>query len=175
MKKIGFLGILVLLTGCEGLYDNNQVTIFEVQYINHAWGYQHSGIIIDQEGKVREFNLPDSWNFCSGGYISAEAMAENIAQCREVACSLGALDLRHYSYLLSRAERGKMSDPRHQMCDYGERTYCGYIFEPERNRYRKVVLKNYGDWYSENNAEETNEICEWLDNPCRSKININIR
>ena len=175
MKKSLFIAILILLAGCEGINNYDQITIFEVGHINYAWGYQHSGIIIDQDGKVREFNLPEDWNFCSGGYISAEAMAENIAYCREVTCTVIDQDLKYYSYLLSRAERGKMSDREHQMCDYGERSYCGYIFEPETNRYRRVELKNFGDWYSENNSEEAPEICEWLDHPCKSKININIR
>src|SRR5665647_2073732 len=71
IRNLTILFILLIFAGCEIINDLHPTALFEIQYINHAWGYQHSGSIIDASGDVREFDLPSVWNYPdSEGYIS---------------------------------------------------------------------------------------------------------
>ena len=56
-NKIHYLVFFVLsIMGCEKLNDSypneNQLVLFQVEYINYAWGYSHHGILIDSSGKM---------------------------------------------------------------------------------------------------------------------------
>lgn len=174
--KLAFLLLLLLFSSCEEFLDHPPETIFISQYINHAWGYQHSGFIIDPEGNVSGFNLPSGWNYHdSEGYISAADMEENLAQLGEPYCKVSNYDLAYYGAKLEKALKGKITEPEHRMCDAGSTTVAGYIFEPAANRYRYVFIRQTGDFYKENASRDAAEIYEWLTNPCDGNISIRLR
>ena len=156
--------------------ENDRTAIFEIQYINYAWGYQHSGSIIDATGVVREFNLPAEWNFPdSEGYISEADMEENLAQLGEKSCAVSKTEMLKNSDKLIHAQEGKLTTPEHQMCDFGSLSYVGYIYEPGHNRYRYVLIRQTGDFYVENKSREASDIYDWLTNPCGSNHTINVK
>ena len=175
-RNLTILFLILLLTGCEMINDLHPTAIFEVQYINYAWGYQHSGLIIDASGDVREFNLPAEWNYPdTAGYISKAAMEENLAQLGDKSCTVDKRDLQLYSDKLANAQKGKLTTPQHQMCDFGSLSYAGYIYEPGKNRYRYVLIRQTGDFYVENLSRDASEIYDWLTRPCDNNHNINLR
>ena len=175
-RNLTVLFLILLLTGCEMINDLHPTALFEVQYINYAWGYQHSGSIIDAEGNVREFNLPDAWNFPdSEGYISEAGMEENLVQLGEKTCTVSKVDMEKYSDKLSNAQKGKLTTPEHQMCDFGSLSYAGYIYEPGNHRYRYILIRQTGDFYVENKSREASDIFEWLTRPCDNNHSINLR
>ena len=68
--------LLVGLSGCEKEGDNryeapaDQPVFFEYRYVNHAWGYAENGWLVDAEGEVRTYNLPEKYFVPdSAGYI----------------------------------------------------------------------------------------------------------
>ena len=175
-RNLTILFLILLLTGCEMTNDLHPTTIFEVQYINYAWGYQHSGLIIDASGNVREFNLPSEWNYPdTAGFISKAAMEENMAQLGEKTCTVSKVELGKYSDRLIHAQAGKLTTPKHQMCDFGSLSYSGYIYEPGNHRYRYVLIRQTGDFYVENLSRDASEIYDWLTRPCDNNHNINLR
>lgn len=166
--------LLFFLTACEITNDLHPTALFEIQYINYAWGYQHSGSIIDAAGDVREFDHPTAWNYPdSEGYISKAAMDENLAQLGEKSCTVSKYDLAYYSDKLANAQKGRQTTPEHQMCDFGSLSYAGYIYEPGRNRYRYVLIRQTGDFYVENKSREASDIYNWLTRPCDNHPGIN--
>ena len=176
IRTLTILFLIFLFGACEKIIDYNQTALFEVQYINHAWGYQHSGIIIDATGEVREFDLPSVWNFPdSEGYISEADMEENLAQLGEISCMVSKPDLSYYSNKLLHAQEGKLTTPEHQMCDFGSLAYSGYIYEPGNNRYRYVLLRQTGDFFVENKSREASDIYDWLTRPCDNDHSINLK
>jgi hypothetical protein len=176
MRSLIIFFLLFILTACEIINDLHPTALFEVQYINYAWGYQHSGSIIDASGDVREFDLPSVWNFPdSAGYISKADMEENLAQLGEKSCTVSKPDLLYYSDKLIHAQEGKLTTPEHQMCDFGSLSYAGYIYEPGHNRYRCVLIRQTGDFYVENKAREASDIYDWLTRPCDNHPGINMK
>jgi hypothetical protein len=168
--------MLMFLTGCEIINDLHPTAIFEVQYINYAWGYQHSGSIIDASGEVREFDLPSVWNFPdNAGYISKADMEENLAQLGEKLCTVSNRDLLNYSDKLANARTGKLTTPEHQMCDFGSLSYSGYIYEPGKNRYKYVLIRQTGDFYVENKARGASDIYDWLTSPCENNLSVTLK
>jgi hypothetical protein len=168
--------LLMFLTGCEIINDLHPTAMFEVQYINYAWGYQHSGLIIDASGEVREFDLPSVWNYPdSAGYISEADMEENLAQLGEKLCTVSKRDLSNNSDKLANAQKGKLTVPEHQMCDFGSLSYSGYIYEPGKNRYKYVLIRKTGDFYVENVSRDASEIYDWLTSPCENNLSVTLR
>ncbi len=172
-RRFPILLLLLLLAGCEEITDNHPKVIFQYHYINYAWGYQNSGFLIDTAGNIRSFSMPSDWNYPdSEGYISAADMDDNLAQLGEKQCTVNMYDMNFFASKLQKAQDGKISEPEHRMCDAGGHSYGGYIFEPARNRYKYVLIKLTGDFYKENQAREADDIYEWLNNPCESRISV---
>ncbi len=176
IRNLTLLFVLLIVAGCEINNDLHPTALFEIQYINHAWGYQHSGSIIDASGDVREFDLPSVWNYPdSEGYISEADMEENLAQLGEITCTVSKRDLGYYSVKLANAQKGNLTTPEHQMCDFGSLSYAGYIYEPVRNRYRYVLIRQTGDFYVENKSREASDIYGWLTRPCDNNLSVTLR
>ena len=65
VKNIFILFTVIFITGCKKniVINEKQAILFQVEYINYAWGYQHNGFIIDNEGNVLTYKNPQNWNF----------------------------------------------------------------------------------------------------------------
>lgn len=176
IRTLTVLFLLLFISACEKTNDHDRKAIFEIQYMNWAWGYQHSGAVIDATGVLREFSLPPQWNFPdSEGYISEADMEENLAQLGEKSCAVSKTEMLKYSDKLIHAREGELSAPEHQMCDFGSLSYIGYIYEPGHNRYRYVLIRQTGDVYVENKSIEASDIYDWLANPCGSNLSISVK
>jgi hypothetical protein len=174
--KVAILFLLVLFAGCEEFPDHQPRAVFISHHINYAWGYQDSGFVIDAEGNVRSFNMPESWNYHdSQGYISVADMEQNLAQLEEPHCKVSKYDLLFYGTKLEKALKGKITEPEHQMCDAGSTTVAGYIYESATNRYRYVFLRQTGDFYRENTSREAGDIYEWMQDPCSGSPGVRLR
>ena len=176
IRNLAIFFVLIIFAGCEVINDLHPTALFEIQYVNYAWGYQHSGSIIDASGDVREFDLPSVWNYPdSEGYISKADMDENLAQLGEITCTVNQRDLVYYSDKLANAQNGKLTTPEHKMCDFGSLSYSGYIYEPGKNRYRHVLIRQTGDFYVANKSREASDIYQWLTHPCNHNPVINLK
>ena len=159
----------LLLSGCEKIYDYETTTVFMVEYSNYAWGIQHSGTMIDSTGKVLTFNLPTTWNRPDEmGFISLADMQENLTQMGEISCTVSRNDFAKYSSKLMQAKNGILSDPKNEMFDFGTVQYSGFLFDPDNSRYKKILIRQTGDWAIENSSREAKELYEWLKRPCNS-------
>lgn len=168
MKNILMISLAtLLLPGCEKVQDYYNTTVFMVEFSNHAWVIQHSGIMIDSTGYVRKFNLPPAWNWPDDkGFITQDKMEENLAQAEEIICTVTKNDFARFSSKLLKAEEGKLSDPRNEMCDFGTVRYSGFLFDPDTNMYKRILIKQVGDWAMDNSSKEAKDLYEWLKKPC---------
>lgn len=171
MKTLIFRLLLfsTLLTACaEGVDISKQKILFEVHYENYAWGYSNSGFLIDSTGTVRRFDLQSSgakWYYPnSEGYLSADDMARNYATCDSVVARIGSDSLSYYRSMIPAASMGKVSEPRSVMADFGTITYSAFIYDKSENRYRRIILKTYGDMMQDNNSVAASKLYIWLEN-----------
>jgi hypothetical protein len=168
MKRILTVAISALfLSGCEEVHDYGNNTIFMVEYSNWAWGIQHSGIMIDSTGNVMTFNLPDRWNRPDEkGFISLADMQENLAQTDEISCTVTRNDYAKYSSKLMKITNATLSDPKNEMYDFGTVQYSGFLFDPDNITYKRILIKQIGDWAIDNRSREARALYEWLKMPC---------
>ena len=164
--KILLISLLFSILSCKKEYNLpllNQEVLFQIEYTNRAWGYQHRGLMIDSTGMVWNYNLPKDWKFVDpDGFISYEDMKANFSKLEMTSMTINNNTLRKYSSKLTRAAYGELSEPKTEMFDAGSTSYSGFIYNPETKKYKEVLIKQMGDVYIENKSAEAREIYNWL-------------
>lgn len=165
--------VMSLFAGCEEFPLDDPKAIFIYQHVNYAWDVQNYGFIIDADGNLREFNLPESWNYPGDdGYITVAEMDENFQQLGETKCKVSVYDVTCFTKMLNDARSGKITEAKHRMCDFGADSYGGFLYEPEQDRYKYVFIRLTGDYYKENTSREAGKIYEWLKEPCKGSLSV---
>lgn len=161
--------LLITLSACdEDLKSDyeapeDQAVLFEYRYINHAWGYAENGWLIDSEGNMRSFSLPENFRIPdSTGYISQEDLDYNLSQCTSIIGNVEEEDLDYYSGLISGASDGKIGEPENIAADAGSAVLACYKYDPDKDMYQYISLAASGDWQQANNAPEAEILVEWL-------------
>lgn len=170
MKKLFFIIIIsFLIISCK---KDDSVTIqcslsfgivFQHEYINYAWGYQHHGWVIDSSGYIRSFSMPHIWHFPdTNGILTRNEMHENMLQLDSTHNRVNHDTLLKYFKLLIKAQNGKISEPRNEMYDAGVAEYAGFLYDTSTDKYKKVFIQQWGDFCTENESEEAKQIYSWL-------------
>lgn len=159
--------LIVLMNGCLDPEEFNTAEagklLFQSEYTNHAWGYNHNGWMMDSTGQVKRFQKSANWVFPDSlGYISAVDMYKNISACDSVLEQISAIDFMLYAEKAIRCANGPMSKASNTMADAGEHIYAFYLYEPSSNRYKRVILDMNGDWSQQNLATKSQEIVDWM-------------
>jgi hypothetical protein len=165
--------LLVLLTTLSGCLRPDDIwakdateantLIFQSEYTNYAWGYNHNGWIMDSSGKVNWFQKKATWVFPDSlGYVSAVDMQKNFSACDSVLTQVSAKDFALYAEKAIGCANGQMSKATNTMADAGEHIYAIYLYDPGSNRYKRVILDMTGDWSQQNLATKSKEVVEWM-------------
>lgn len=168
--RILLFAIVLFFFSCDDKVEiTNQRVFFEVHYVNFAWSYSNRGILIDSMGNVSSFDLKTNnrWNYPDSlGYISCEAMNENVTLCDSVVKQISNDSLSFYVKQIDEAARGKISEPVGVMYDAGGIEFIAYTFDHKTDRYKKVLLHQWGDFQITNNAPEAQNLHQWLMRVC---------
>ena len=159
------LGVLFLQCSCTD--KQYQVTLtdcyFQYEYVNYAWGYQHSGFTITPTGEVYTFNRVTPWVFATEGKISTADLKKNMAASFKADTLINNSDLEYYTKLANAAGMGKLSKPVSQGADMG--CYGCSVFIPDPGNtliYQQVILTESSDWEQHNLAPEAVVLAQWL-------------
>lgn len=168
LSIIGFL--IISLTNCDPIPDDIETTTlkqriyFQYEYVNYAWGYQHAGWLIDSSGNVLCYDKPENWySTDSLGFITSAEMDSNIFKTDSVCYTIDKTTLIDKTGPIKNVSKGVISDPIHEMYDAGIESYYGFTYNEETKKYKKVLLKQIGDFRIDNSASEAVELYEWLD------------
>ncbi len=143
----------------------NQEILFQVEYVNYAWGHQHHCILIDSSGNVWRYNLLENWHFVNlYGYISDNDMKENLQKSELTSIKIEKDTLLKYLNKLVIASHGKLTEPKHEGNDMGVVTYSGFFYDFNKKRYKEVLINQFGDISIENESKAASEILNWLKN-----------
>lgn len=169
MRRALFIFTILLLTGCDHVPSDNpryalrQKVLFQFEYVNYAWGYQHHGWLIDSSGRLHCYNHPNNWTFPdSTRTISATDMEQNLQNTDSICYQIDPEILKAKFSLLPLAAKGPISDPVNEMYDAGNAVYAGYLFAPSTNRYKRILLRQTGDVRIDNQSQQAQELYEWL-------------
>jgi hypothetical protein len=169
-RYLFIFGIMIFsLTRCEKneddpyIPDNNQRIIFQCEYINYAWGYQHVGWIIDSSGSVYCYNNPEVWYYTDSlGLINSTEMDSNLLRTDSICYKIDKVELTSKIALIKKASKGNISEQVNEMFDAGATTFYTYIYDEETKSYKQILLKQTGDWRIDNTSTEAVELYEWL-------------
>jgi hypothetical protein len=160
--------VLIFLPACEeqdcgcGLPEEQPV-LFEYRYTNFAWGYQENGWLIDREGMVRVYELPEDFRDPdSAGFMSLEDLEYNLSQADSVIAILEEEEFLEYTRLIPAAARGKISEAQNMAADAGASVLSCYIYDTEKEAYRYIFLAQSGDWEQRNLSPSAETLVEWL-------------
>lgn len=166
--RLAFLVFLITLMSCnDNIPTTQQRVFFEVHYINYAWIYTNQGILIDSLGNIYNYNLnvgqKDGWKSADeDGYISRADMNKNFSFCDDIVHQISRDSLQYFVNKIDEAADGKLSEPKTVMADAGIKQYIAYIYDKKKDRYKTVLLSQWGDMQCTNSSPAASELSEWL-------------
>lgn len=169
--KLSFLKILFLLllilysSGCKknSLISEKQTIIFQYDYINYAWGYQHNGFIIDNEGKILTYNSPENWNFRDKDMILTEQqVSENISKCQLSGKKIPPEELQKFTAYIKNISSSEVTASKNVAADAGTAEYLCYQYSGTTNTYKGYLIRTEGDFTRENLNFYSKKLVIWM-------------
>ncbi|TAL75457.1 MAG: hypothetical protein EPN88_03350 [Bacteroidetes bacterium] len=164
--KIALISLLILvIAGCKKNYtvSNKQVILFQFEYINYAWGYQHNGFFIDTEGNVLKYSNPENWNFPDNDLsLSESQVAENLAKCVQTSKKISKGELRKYTDHIDNIASSKVTALKNVAADAGSSEFICYQFSENTGIYKGHLIKMEGDFTCENLNFYSKKVTLWM-------------
>lgn len=164
--KIILLSFLILfMAGCKKNYviNEKQKIFFQFEYINYAWGYQHTGFIIDNEGNVLTFENPENWNFQDNNRSLSEIqVSENLSKCRNSGKKISQAELQKYTSYIKNISSSKITAIKNVAADAGSTEYLCYQYYESSGTYKGCLIKMEGDFTCENLNLYSKKVASWL-------------
>ncbi len=160
-----FIGILLLASGCKKSYilNDEQMILFQYEYINYAWGYQHSGFYIDSEGNVLKYEKPEGWNFADqDNVLSSTSLFKNLDKCTVSEKTISSTELYRYSRHIENIASSKVTAPKNAGADQGSVRYYCYRYDEETDSYKGYLIKMEGDYTCENLNFYSKKVASWM-------------
>lgn len=163
--------VLVILSCSNNITDSvlGQRIFFEVEHINHAWGYMHWGIYIGDSGEIYSYQYDpsvkreDRWKTNQNGVYSEQELFEKFDHHKQFVIELDKDELIQMVSLISSASRGSLSEPDSRMDDAGLWKYKAYTYDNLAQEYKEIILRVEGDWFAENKSWQARVIAAWLE------------
>jgi hypothetical protein len=165
-KNIILLASIVLLTtGCTKKYviSEKQIILFQYDYINYAWGFQHHGYLIDREGNILKYENPEVWNFPDkeSGLTSSQ-VNENMRVCKYSGKQIPTEELNKYSQFIEGIASSKVTALKNVAADAGTYEYICYQYSEETDTYKGYLIKREGDFTCENLNFYSKKAALWM-------------
>lgn len=164
--KLFFIAFLVLfLTECKKHYiiSDNQTILFQFEYENNAWGYQHYGYFIDNEGNVLKYDNPEDWNFLDNELILSEKhVTENLSKCLLTGTKITKEELQKYTNYIHNIASSKITALKNVAADAGSLQFICYQFSESSETYKGYLIKMEGDFTCENLNFYSKRVVAWM-------------
>ncbi len=142
--------------------SDEQEILFEVNYVNYAWGFQNNGFLIDKMGRVRTFDKPKDWKFAPDGPFTVAEMDDRISKTKISSYTVPANELSQYVNKLRRVSDKDFTEPANVGADMGASAYYVYRYDSGSKTYHAVLLQSVGDSNVYNKDTDAKDIAEWL-------------
>jgi hypothetical protein len=159
--------VVIFISGCnkKPVIADHQLIYFQFEYINYAWGFQHTGFIIDNEGKVLTFKNPQNWNFPDNNFNLAESqIRDNIGNCHYSGVTIPQDDFKKYVSYIKNISSSKITALKNVAADAGTTEYICYLYSQDSNNYKGYLIKQEGDFTCENLNFYSKKVAAWLKN-----------
>ena len=172
MKTFFIYIIFVLLiaftiSGCKKnvVIDEKQAILFQVDYVNYAWGYKHNGFLVDNQGNILTYKNPQVWNFPDKDFnLSENQVRDNIGNCLNTGKKIPNEELKKYANHIKNISSSKVTALKNVSADAGSIEYICYQFSEKTGIYKGTLIKMEGDFTCENLNFFTKKVTTWLKN-----------
>ncbi len=154
-----------LAAGCKKNVSINekQAILFQVDFVNYAWGYQHTGLLVDNKGNILTYNNPSDWNFPDTDFnLTEDQVKENIGYCTDTGKPVPPEELQKYAGYIKNISSSKVSALKNVSADAGTTQYICYQFMAKSGKYKGSLMKMEGDLTCENLNFFTKKVTMWL-------------
>ena len=165
IQIILFLLLAIVSAGCKknNVISEKQAILFQVDYINYAWGYQHTGFIIDNAGDILTYKNPEEWNFPDKEFeLSEDQVKANLEHCVKTGGKINTEELRKYAGYIKNISSSKVTAPKNVAADAGSLKFICYQFDEKTLTYKGCLIKMEGDFTSENLNFFSKKVTMWL-------------
>lgn len=155
------------VSGCKknNAVNEKQEILFQFDYENYAWGYQHSGFMIDNEGNILTYRNPESWNFPDDNFsLTTSQIRENMDKCIHSSKKISADELRKYASYIKNISSSKVTAQKNVAADAGSHQYICYQYSESTGNYKGCLIKMEGDFTCENLNFYSKKVSLWLKN-----------
>jgi hypothetical protein len=144
---------------------NTQTFVFEVEYINYAWGYRHYGIYVDNTGGVFSYDRKGvQYRRDDKTPLTEKSLMDKYTNVQRI----GTVDQATLAnkFALSQRIVSELSTPVTRCADAGTWTFWAYTkgsATSEGNTvYEQTLLHRAGDFLQTNRAQPAQELTTWL-------------
>lgn len=173
-EKIILITMLCLtITGCKKheVISGRQEILFQYEYVNYAWGYQHNGFIIDSEGNILTYNNPQNWNYPDNDLnLTEKQVNENISLCKISGKRISPEELTKFSGYIKNISLSKITAIKNVSADAGSYEYICFRFSESTGTYNGYLIKKEGDFTCENLNFFSKKVASWMRNINNSLI-----
>lgn len=167
MNRALILAFFLSIISCEKNQKVVNITtkeiIIEAEYINYAWGYQHSSLLVDTNGIAYRYDNMDysntAWKFPDSlGFISANDLQNNYNLANTPIDTINKDTITQIASLITNVSINNLSDITYRGDDMGTSRYYAYIWNEDVNKYQKLFLAQCGDMRQVNNDTNAQKI-----------------
>jgi len=167
-KKIFTLALFTItFVSCQKNYviSDKQEILFQFDYVNYAWGFQHNGFIINSEGDILSYNNPEEWNFPDNDLmLNKMQVEENISKCILTGKKIDKEELHKYTNYINNIASSKVTALKNVAADAGSLKYVCYQFSESTLTYKGYLIKMEGDFTCENLNYYSKKVVAWMHN-----------
>ena len=164
--KIAFIVVMATLTmACKkdhNISDRQQI-LFQYDYSNNAWGSQHNGFLIDNNGNILLYNNLEDWNYHDKFLVlTEEQVNENIRKCELSTIKIPKEELHKYTNYIRNIASSQVSAKRNIANDAGITEFICYQYSESTGTYEGHLIKMEGDYTCENLNFYSKKVATWM-------------
>ena len=173
MRQLLSLALLAfVISGCSDSESGGAVRpettidqkyLFDIYYVNFAWGYHLGGTFIDNQGNVVKYDHSfERWNAEDFDNLTEAELDEKFISPQDTVAVVDLATLFDQFKKIEAASLGELSERTHVGYDMGGSSYVCYKYDEETERYVQVLLSLTGDYTQDNLSVEATELKDWL-------------
>lgn len=151
--------------GDQRVPAQGQEVLFEVSYVNFAWGYKLGGFYIDKRGDVFRFsrdNSDERWRPDDWAHISEQDLRDKYSVGKNRIGTIDLVTLTSMVDLIGEASLGEMTERIGRCNDFGGKSWVAYVQDAQTGDYEGINLYSAGDWAQRNKSLAAETLFEWL-------------
>jgi hypothetical protein len=137
--------------------------LFEVEYVNFAWGRSWHGFTVDADGRVYTYDVSDTNQWPSDDeVIPAAELEAKYAHHRRLVASVSPTEAAARYARVGDALAGSITPPQGVCADAGGTRYSALLYDADTGTYRRLLLHQRGDVARTNTSPAARDLFHWL-------------